>query len=127
MDVTQLPFNRLVGLQAEPADGEFLVSLDSGPQHANHLGTLHACALLTVAEVGSGVYLLRNLENEPGIIPVVRRIEAKFRRPASGRVAARATVDPSLITKWKAELDTRGWSGEVLDNLLTWQRQSEWI
>ncbi|WP_232836797.1 3-hydroxy-9,10-secoandrosta-1,3,5(10)-triene-9,17-dione monooxygenase reductase subunit [Lentzea terrae] len=25
-----------------------------------------------------------------------------------------------------AELDTRGWSGEVLDNLMTWQRQSEW-
>ena len=25
-----------------------------------------------------------------------------------------------------AELDPRGWSGEVLDTLLTWQRQSEW-
>jgi 3-hydroxy-9,10-secoandrosta-1,3,5(10)-triene-9,17-dione monooxygenase reductase component len=25
------------------------------------------------------------------------------------------------------ELDDRGWPGEVLDNLLTWQRQSEWI
>ncbi|GLZ28598.1 monooxygenase [Lentzea sp. NBRC 105346] len=25
-----------------------------------------------------------------------------------------------------AELDDRGWPGEVLDNLLTWQRQSEW-
>ncbi|SES23677.1 3-hydroxy-9,10-secoandrosta-1,3,5(10)-triene-9,17-dione monooxygenase reductase component [Lentzea xinjiangensis] len=26
----------------------------------------------------------------------------------------------------QAELDPRGWSGGVLDTLLTWQRQSEW-
>lgn len=27
----------------------------------------------------------------------------------------------------QTELDSRGWSGQVLDNLLTWQRQSDWI
>lgn len=26
----------------------------------------------------------------------------------------------------QTDLDPRGWTGEVLDNLLTWQRQSEW-
>jgi acyl-coenzyme A thioesterase PaaI-like protein len=108
MDVTQLPFNRLVGLQAEPADSPYLVSLQGRPEHANHLGTLHACVLLTVAEVGSGVYLLRHLGSVTGVTPVVRRIEAKFRRSADGKVAARATVAPELIAAWKSELEQRG-------------------
>jgi acyl-coenzyme A thioesterase PaaI-like protein len=108
MDITQLPFNRLVGLQAEPDNSPFLVSLDGGPQHANHLGTLHACVLLTVAEVGSGVFLLRHLGAADGYTPVVRRLEAKFRRPAIGRVVARAAVAPERVAAWKAELASGG-------------------
>ena len=53
MDGTQLPFNRLVGL--ETSTGDLLVSLQAGPQHGNHLGTVHASALLAVAEAGAGV------------------------------------------------------------------------
>jgi acyl-coenzyme A thioesterase PaaI-like protein len=120
MDVSQLPFNRLVGLRAEPDDSPYLVSLDGGPQHANHLGKLHAGALLTVAEVGSGVYLLRHLGPAEGLTPVVRRLAAKFRRPATGLVRARANVPPGQLAAWKTELAHRGrlWAAvpvEVVD------------
>lgn len=120
MDITGLPFNRLVGLEAEPASSPYLVSLEGGRQHANHLGTLHACALLTVAEVGSGVFLLRHLGERDGLTPVVRRLQAKFRRPATGRVSARAAVPPGQVASWRMELETRGrlWASvpvEVVD------------
>jgi acyl-coenzyme A thioesterase PaaI-like protein len=108
MDVTQLPFNRLVGLEPAPADSGFLVSLPDGKQYTNHLGTVHASALLAVAEAGSGAFLVAELGNAEGVIPVVRRIEAKFRRPASGRVSARAVVAPEEIARWASELAERG-------------------
>jgi hypothetical protein len=53
MDVAQLPFNRLVGLESAAGDSGFLVCLPDGPQYANHLGTVHASAQIAVAEAGS--------------------------------------------------------------------------
>ena len=108
MDITQLPFNRLVGLEwAEPGT-EFLVSLPAGPQYANHLGTVHAVALLAVAEAGAGAFLAQQQGTPAGLVPVVRRLEAKFRRPATGRVSARCKVPPAEVVKWLQELSSRG-------------------
>jgi acyl-coenzyme A thioesterase PaaI-like protein len=108
MDVIRLPFNQLLGLEVPPPDSGFLVSLPAGPQHANHLGTVHAGALLAVAEAGSGAYLVRHLGSGAGFVPVVRRLEAKFRKPSSGRVSARASVSPEEVARWSAELAARG-------------------
>jgi acyl-coenzyme A thioesterase PaaI-like protein len=108
MDVTQLPFNRLIGLEPAAADSGFLVSLPGGPQYANHLGTVHACALLAVAEAGAGTFLARLGADPAGLVPVVRRLEAKFRRPAAGRVSARCPVPPDEPARWLAELAARG-------------------
>lgn len=107
MDVTQLPFNRFIGLESA-ADSGLLVALPPGPQFANHLGTVHAVALLAVAEAGSGAFLSKTLGPAEGFIPVVRRLEAKFRRPANGRVSARATVPDEVVSRWSSELSTRG-------------------
>jgi len=109
MDVTQLPFNRLIGLEPAAADSGFLVGLPDGPQYTNHLGTVHAAALLAVAEAGSAALLLRHMGGATaGFVPVVRRLESKFRRPATGRVWARASVPPEEVARWSAELEARG-------------------
>jgi acyl-coenzyme A thioesterase PaaI-like protein len=108
MDVTQLPFNRLVGLEACPPESGWLVALAAGPEHGNHLGTVHASALLAVAEAGSGAFLVRHLGAAQGVVPVVRRLEAKFRRPATGRISARTTTPAAEAAAWAAELAARG-------------------
>ncbi len=108
MDVTQLPFNSLLGLEPAAPGSGFLVSLPDGPQYRNHLGTVHAGALLAVAEAGSGAFLVSRLWSGAGFVPVVRRLEAKFRRPASGRVSARAAVADGEVARWSAELAARG-------------------
>jgi acyl-coenzyme A thioesterase PaaI-like protein len=108
MEITELPFNRLIGLEVAAAGSGFLVSLPDGPQYTNHLGTVHASALFAVAEAGSGAFLLRHLGSGEGFVPMVRRLEAKFRKPASGRVSARASVPPEEVARWSAELAARG-------------------
>jgi len=104
MDVTALPFNRLLGLEPATPGSGFLVSLPDGPQYTNHLGTVHASALLAAAEAGSGVFLVRQFGEASGYLPVVRRLEAKFRKPARGRVAARVCVPAEEMARWSSEL-----------------------
>jgi acyl-coenzyme A thioesterase PaaI-like protein len=108
MDVTQLPFNRLVGLETGASGSGFLVCLPDGPQYTNHLGTVHAGALLAVAEAGSGAFLMQQFGSGVGFVPVVRRLEAKFRKPARGRISARCPVELQEVERWSAELAARG-------------------
>jgi acyl-coenzyme A thioesterase PaaI-like protein len=108
MDVTAIPFNHFLGLEAGPPGSDILVSLPGLPQYANHLGTVHASAMLAVAEAGSGAFLLRHLGDAAGFVPVVRRLEAKFRKPARGRVSARASTPPEELERVPVEVRDRG-------------------
>lgn len=110
MDIANLPFSQLIGLQISHAPGDTLASLPADPQYGNHLGTVHAAALLAVAESGSGEYLLRHLGqgSSTGFIPVVRKLDAKFRKPAHGAIAARCPVEQDILTSWTEELGRRG-------------------
>lgn len=107
MDVTQLPFNRLLGLQASAA-GSGSVTLCAGEQYTNHLGTVHGSALLAVAEAGSGAFISTHFSQRAGLIPVVRSLTAKFRKPANGAVTSRTTVQADSVANWLTELDQRG-------------------
>jgi acyl-coenzyme A thioesterase PaaI-like protein len=108
MDVTQLPFNRLLGLEIVKGEQGDRVSLPAGEQYGNHLGTVHASALMAVAEAGSGDFLLCHWGDLQGLVPVVRRLEVKFRKPAQGRIFARALASAEEAANWKAEWTAKG-------------------
>jgi len=105
--VTELPFNKFIGVEVG-ADAEHLLRLPSGERYLNHLGTVHASALLALAEAASGEFLLRHLRSGAGVIPVVRRIEARFRKPATGSVSASASVVPELLARLDSDLTAKG-------------------
>jgi acyl-CoA thioesterase FadM len=104
--VTEIPFNRFVGLQ--PAEDPALLRLPEGGQYLNHIGTVHASALLALAEASSGEFLLKHLGLHQGIVPVVRRLEAKFRKPAHGAVTSTVSTPIESLTKVKLELEAKG-------------------
>jgi hypothetical protein len=108
MDVTQLPYNKFIGLELAPVDSGFLISLPDDINYTNHLGSVHASAMLAVAEAGSGVYLSQQFAEYSGAIPVVRRIEAKFRKPGFGKLLARCTANGEDVARWQNELAIRG-------------------
>lgn len=109
MEITEIPFNRFVGLVRSGQAGRVL-TLPEGPQYANHLGTLHASALLTLAEASSGEYMIREFAelDATGVLPVVRRVEARFRRPGRGAVSSAVHVDPAKKAEFVATLAARG-------------------
>jgi acyl-coenzyme A thioesterase PaaI-like protein len=85
------PFNRHIGIQ-KSSTSESLLELPAGGQFLNHVGTVHAGEQLALAEACSGEFLLKGLASESGIVPMVRRVETKFKKPATGRVTARGDV-----------------------------------
>jgi acyl-coenzyme A thioesterase PaaI-like protein len=108
MDITALPFNRLVGIERSTVAGTVLC-LPADGRYANHLGTVHASALLALAEATSGECLISGLM-DPGfeVAPVVRRIEAKFRRAATGAVRSRLGDMGDALAECRAALASRG-------------------
>lgn len=104
--VTQLPFNRFLGLEA--AESPQLLRLPAGDHYFNHLGTVHASAQLALAEASSGEFLMRAMGAMDGVVPVVRRLEAKFRRPAKGALTSTVTSPPTAVNSARAELTAKG-------------------
>lgn len=108
MKITDLPFNRFIGIQAKGNSGDPL-SLPSDTRYTNHLGTVHAGALMALAEAASGDFLIRSLAGCGfEVLPVVRRFEAKFRKPAHGEIRSQAVVGPELWEKFSRTLQEKG-------------------
>jgi acyl-coenzyme A thioesterase PaaI-like protein len=105
--VTELPFNSFLGLQvaSEPSQ---LLRLPAGEQYLNHLGAVHASAQLALAEASSGEFLLRHFGSTDGLVPVVRRLDAKFRKPAKGAVTSTASATPESLAQLDFELSSKG-------------------
>ena len=105
--VTELPFNSFLGIQ-RASDSTQILRLPGGGHYLNHLGTVHASALLALAEASSGEFLLRHFGSSAGFVPVVRRIEAKFRKPAHGAVGSSASAAPGALSQLDTDLAAKG-------------------
>ena len=105
--VTELPFNSFLGIQIADEPSK-LLRLPLGKQYLNHLGIVHASAQLALAEASSGEFLLRHFDFTDDLVPVVRRLEARFRKPANGTVTSSATARPESLAQLDAELASKG-------------------
>jgi acyl-coenzyme A thioesterase PaaI-like protein len=107
MDITKLPFNQFIGVEHSKREG-YVLSLPSGDRYTNHLGTVHASAMMSLAEATSGEVLLRAIGHvTDSIIPVVRRFDCKFRKPASGSIAARSAILDAARDQLLADISTK--------------------
>ena len=105
--VTELPFNSFLGIRAA-VEKDRILTLPSGGQYLNHLGTVHASAQIALAEAASGEFLLRSLGAPDDLVPVVRRLESKFRKPANGSISASISTPHETIEQTLRELKTKG-------------------
>ncbi len=85
-----VPFVQTVGIGHKDADR---LTLSNDPCLQNHLGTLHAGALYTLAETQSGLALMRLFpELRDKVIPLLRSGGLKYRHPVTESVVATAEV-----------------------------------
>ena len=109
MDITEVPFNRFVGITRPDDESGFLLQLGDSTDYENHLGTVHASAQLALAEATSGEHLMQRFpEFGNSVFAVVRRMEAKFRNPLKGKVMSRASIPKEETDKLTELLQTKG-------------------
>jgi acyl-coenzyme A thioesterase PaaI-like protein len=108
VDITEIPFNRFIGME-RASEPEGVLSFPADVRYTNHLGTVHAGAMLALAEASSGEYLIREFsELDFPVLPVVRRVEAKFRNPAHGAIHTKLHVDTAERDAFITTLRNRG-------------------
>jgi len=110
MDVTSIPFHAHLGL--EVASPPHLLLLSPRDVHQNHLGTIHASVMIAVAEAGSGLFLQQHLEEAVTrlggrILPIIRRIDAKFHQAGQGLIYCRSIMEPDTLHEVLDELKSR--------------------
>ena len=109
MEITEIPFNKFVGMKRSGRPGTGCLELEDSPNYKNHLGTVHASAQFALAEACSGEYLLSRFEElAADHVPLVRRAEVRFRKPATGRLVAEARVADEKMRKFVADLGAKG-------------------
>ena len=91
MDVTKLPFNHFIGLKMS-SKSSYLLMLDNRTEYRNHLDTVHASALFALAEATGGHFLLNEFSELTDIVPVVRKVEIKYKKPTTGGVFSKAKL-----------------------------------
>jgi acyl-coenzyme A thioesterase PaaI-like protein len=97
------PFNSAVAPRVkELAPGSAVVEMKDRPWRRNHLGSLHAMALGTLAEITANLTLLASLPKGAQMIPTNFQIE--FVRKARGTVTARCAFDVNALTGRPTEL-----------------------
>ncbi len=108
MNVTEIPFNHYIGIK-ESNQEKYLLMLDKSDNQLNHLGTMHASAQFSLAEATSGYFLLKAFgELANRVIPVVRKSELKFRKPAVGTIYSTANFAGTTPENVRQELNSSG-------------------
>jgi acyl-coenzyme A thioesterase PaaI-like protein len=135
LKATDLAYNQALGIRLAPAGAAHLLELPFTPLVQNHLGIMHAAAQFSLAEAASAECLQREFGTAVGeVFAVVRGVEVKYRRPATGDLWAFGTPDQQTRDGLLAGLAGRGrTSALILIDLkdragtLTFHGRFEWF
>ena len=134
MNITEIPFNKFIEILSDDRDNLYLY-LEFKDHTKNHLGTMHASAQFSLAEACSGLCLQRTFPQfENSVVPILRKCEVKFKRPATSNIRAQAEIMEENIVRFEQQLERKGRASievavDVLDQdgTITMSGSYEWF
>lgn len=119
LDITTLPFAQLLGIHRHTEEPRTMV-LPASDACANHIGTVHAGALYTLAECCSGNRIIEVFGPRfDEVLTVLRRAEVKYRAAATGTLHARPQVADDAVDTFLETFNTRGRALLPIDAVVT--------
>lgn len=90
-----VPFAGFLGIEYGPVGpDEAVLRLRDDPAKHNHIGTLHAGALFSLAESASGVMMIAAIADKlAGVTPLAAKAEIAYEKVARGDVTATARIE----------------------------------
>ncbi|BAN50984.1 YiiD C-terminal domain-containing protein [Metapseudomonas resinovorans] len=103
----QIAFVKRSGLKAELLEPGHIRLCMPLAGNQNHIGTLYAGALFTLAEMPGGALFLTSFDTRR-FYPIVKEMNLRFRRPAKGDIRVEARLDQAEITRIQEEAEANG-------------------
>lgn len=94
----------------EMTTDKVVVSLKNRKKVRNHIGQIHAAAMVLIAETATGMLVGMNVPDDK--LPLMKKLEAKYVRRSKGQMRAEAWLTEEQKTQIKSQE-----KGEVLVNV----------
>jgi acyl-coenzyme A thioesterase PaaI-like protein len=119
MNITEIPFNKYIKILSND-EGRPCLHLEFKEHLKNHVGTMHASAQFALAEACSGLGLQEFFPHlEHSVLPILRKCEVKFKRPATSSIRAHAGITDEDKEIFERQLERKGRAAiEVAVNVL---------
>ena len=104
---TAVEFALRAGLRAEKMGREGIRLLMPIESNANHVGSMYAGALFTLAEIMGGAAFRAFMLN-PEVFPIVKGLNIRFIKPARTDITAEFKMDPAEADRILAECLEKG-------------------
>lgn len=114
----QIAFVQRSGLKAEVLEPGFVRLCMPLAGNQNHIGSMYAGALFTLAEIPGGALFLTSFDASR-FYPVVKDMNLRFRRPATGDIRVEARLDSAEIVRLEQQASSQGKAEFVLELQLT--------
>jgi len=114
-----IPFVANTGLEVEVLEKGYVKMRMPFAPNKNHVGTMYAGALFTLAELPGGSIFMSSFDTSR-FYPVVRDMSIRFRRPVTTDVWVEVRVSDEFVQKVQAEAEANGkadyaWECEIKD------------
>ncbi|MGP0171787.1 YiiD C-terminal domain-containing protein [Pseudomonas sp. NCHU5208] len=114
----QIAFVKRSGLKADVLEPGFVRLCMPLQGNQNHIGSMYAGALFTLAEMPGGALFLTSFDTER-FYPVIKDMNLRFRRPAMGDIRVEARLSPEDIARLQEQAGLHGKADYLLELQLT--------
>ncbi len=114
----KIAFVKRMKLKAEVLEPGFVRLRVPLAGNENHIGTLYAGALFTLAEIPGGALFITSFDASR-FYPIVKEMSLRFRRPATGDISVEARLSAEEIEHLQAEAAANGKAEFLLELKLT--------
>jgi len=114
----QIAFVKRSQLKAEVLEPGFVRLCMPLAGNQNHIGSMYAGALFTLAEIPGGALFLTSFDTQR-FYPIIKEMNLRFRRPATGDIRVEARLDAADIERLQTEAAETGKAEYVLELALT--------
>ena len=114
----KIAFVKRMKLKAEVLEPGFVRLRVPLAGNENHIGSMYAGALFTLAEIPGGALFLTSFDASK-FYPIVKEMNLRFRRPATGDIVVEARLGAEEIERLQSEAQANGKAEYVLELQLT--------
>lgn len=114
----QIAFVQRSGLKAEVLEPGHVRLCMPLAGNQNHIGSMYAGALFTLAEIPGGALFLTSFDVQR-FYPIVKEMNLRFRRPATGDIRVEASLADTEIQRLQKQAAEEGKAEFVLELQLT--------